>query len=87
MPRTVSGDRAEGECMCHVDLENLTASFGLVRREFRDVHAVVSRLDHQVRRLSEPQAPERPGGRVTRFDVGSRGQSRYGFSVIAGRIR
>jgi hypothetical protein len=30
------------------DLENLTASFGLVRREFRDVHAVVSRLDHQV---------------------------------------
>ena len=36
------------------DLENLTASFGLVRREFRDVHAVVSRLDHQVRRLVEP---------------------------------
>jgi hypothetical protein len=32
------------------DLENLTASFGLVKREFRDVHSVVSRMDHQMRR-------------------------------------
>jgi hypothetical protein len=46
------------------DLENLTASFGLVRREFRDVHAVVSRLDTQVRRLVEPRARPRPGGLV-----------------------
>jgi hypothetical protein len=42
------------------DLENLTVSFGLAHREFRDVHAVVSRLDHQVRRLVEPAA--RPSG-------------------------
>ena len=49
------------------DLENLTASFGLVRREFRDVHAVVSRLDNQVRRLVEPAAIRRPGGLVARL--------------------
>jgi hypothetical protein len=49
------------------NFENLTASFGLVRREFRDVHAVVSRLDTQVRRLVEPQARPRPGGLVARF--------------------
>ena len=30
------------------DLENITASFGLVRREFRDVHAIVSRLDTSI---------------------------------------
>ena len=47
------------------DLENLTANFGLVRREFRDVHAVVSRLDHQVRRLVEPRAMSRPAGLVS----------------------
>jgi hypothetical protein len=33
------------------DLENITASFGLVRREFRDVHAVV--------RLKEMEAREK----------------------------
>jgi hypothetical protein len=48
------------------DLESITASFGLVRREFRDVHAVVSRLDHQVRRLVEPVAIHRPAGLVAR---------------------
>ena len=30
------------------DLENITVSFGLVRREFRDVHAIVSRLDTSI---------------------------------------
>jgi len=48
------------------DLENITASFGLVRREFRDVHAVV-RLDTQVRRLVEPAAIHRPAGLVARY--------------------
>jgi hypothetical protein len=48
------------------DLENITASFGLVRREFKDVHAVVSRLDTQVRRLAEPRARPRPGGAARR---------------------
>ena len=48
------------------DLENITASFGLVRREFRDVHAVV-RLDTQVRRLVEPAAIHRPAGPVARY--------------------
>jgi hypothetical protein len=67
-------------------LKNLTASLVWSVASFA-MFMPVSRLDHQVRRLSEPQAPERPGGLVTRFDVGSRGQSGYGFSVIAGRIR
>jgi hypothetical protein len=67
MPPNSSGNRAERECMCHVDLENLTASFGLVRREFRDVHAIASRLDTQLRRLIEPRALPRPGGLVARF--------------------
>jgi hypothetical protein len=49
------------------DLENITASFGLVRREFKDVHAVVSRLDTQVRRLAQPRARPRPGGLVARL--------------------
>lgn len=49
------------------DLENLTANFGLLKREFRDVHAVVSRLDTQVRRLVEPVAIHRPAGLVGRY--------------------
>jgi hypothetical protein len=49
------------------EIENLSASFGLVRREFRDVHAVVSRLDHQTRKLFEPSARPRPGGLVARL--------------------
>jgi hypothetical protein len=49
------------------DLENIIASFGLVRREFKDVHAVVSRLDIQVRRLAQPRARPRPGGLVARL--------------------
>jgi hypothetical protein len=49
------------------DLENLTANFGLLKREFRDVHAVVSRLDTQVRRLVEPVAIHRPAGLVARY--------------------
>jgi len=49
------------------DLENLTANFGLLKHEFRDVHAVVSRLDTQVRRLVEPVAIHRPAGLVARY--------------------
>ena len=49
------------------DLENHHRIFGLVRREFRDVHAVVARLDHQVRRLVEPAAIHRPAGLVARY--------------------
>jgi hypothetical protein len=49
------------------DFENITASFGLIRRELRDVHAVVSRLDTQVRRLVEPAAIHRPAGLVARY--------------------
>jgi hypothetical protein len=66
------------------DLENLTASFGLVRREFRDAHAVVSRLDTQMRRLVEPRALPRPGGLVARFAaVGliARAEKRNGEAV------
>jgi hypothetical protein len=49
------------------EIENLSASFGLVKREFRDVHSVVSRMDHQMRRLFEPGARSRPGGLVAQF--------------------
>ena len=49
------------------DLENLTASFGPVRREFKDAHSVLSRLDHQVRRLVEPAVIHRAGGLVARL--------------------
>jgi hypothetical protein len=37
------------------DLENLTASFGLVRREFRDVHAVASRRSRRPLAAAPPQ--------------------------------
>ena len=46
MPPTVAATEPNGSvCAMSIDLENLTASFGLVRREFRDVHAAVSHLD------------------------------------------
>jgi hypothetical protein len=41
---------------------NDLSDIGLSKREFRDVHSVVSRLDHQVRRLVEPQPLRRPAG-------------------------
>jgi hypothetical protein len=43
---------------------------GLMRREFRDVHAVVSRMDSQVRQLVGGRAGlDRPGGLVARAAV------------------
>ena len=42
------------------------SDIGLLKRSFRDVHAVVSRLDTQMRRLIEPAAIDRPGGLVAR---------------------
>jgi hypothetical protein len=39
---------------------NDLSDIGLLKREFRDVHSVVSRLDTQVRRLVEPQPLRRP---------------------------
>ena len=39
------------------DLENLIASVGLLRREFRDTHAVVSRLDARVTAAANPARP------------------------------
>jgi len=43
------------------------SDIGLLKRKFRDVHAVVSRLDHQTRKLFGPHARPRPGGLVARF--------------------
>jgi hypothetical protein len=45
---------------------NDLSEIGLLKREFRDVHSVVSRLDQQVRRLVEPVAMRRPGGAARR---------------------
>ena len=43
------------------DLENLTASFGLLKREFRDVHSMVSRLDVSMATARRaPPSPQRP---------------------------
>jgi len=45
-------------------MNDLSSTVGLMRREFRDVHSVVSCLDHQVRRLVDGRAStiDRPGG-------------------------
>jgi hypothetical protein len=45
-------------------MNDLSSTVGLMRREFRDVHSVVSRMDHQVHRLVEPRAMSRPAGAV-----------------------
>ena len=37
-------------------MNDLSSTVGLMRREFRDVHAVVSRLDHQMRKLVDGRA-------------------------------
>ena len=42
------------------DLENLTASIGLLNREFRDVHSMVSRLDASMATARRaPPSPQR----------------------------
>jgi hypothetical protein len=48
-------------------MNDLSSTIGLMRREFRDAHAVLSRLDHQTRKLFEPSARPRPGGLVARL--------------------
>jgi HK97 family phage major capsid protein len=48
-------------------MNDLSSTVGLMRREFRDVHSVVSRMDHQVRKLVDGRAaPDRPGGLIAR---------------------
>jgi integrase len=48
-------------------MNDLSSTVGLMRREFRDVHAVVSRLDHQLRKLIDGRAVlDRPGGLIAR---------------------
>ena len=43
-------------------MNDISSTIGLMRREFRDVHAVVSRLDRQVSRLID--APVQRGGQL-----------------------
>ena len=43
-PETVAATSRTGVYAMN-DLENLTANFGLLRREFKDAHAILSRLD------------------------------------------
>ena len=49
------------------EIENLSASFGQVRREVKDTHALVARLDTQMRSFAEPSALPRPAGLTARF--------------------
>jgi hypothetical protein len=44
-------------------MNDLSSDIGLLKREFRDTRSVLSRLDHQTRKLFEPSA--RPA--VARF--------------------
>jgi hypothetical protein len=48
-------------------MNDLSSDIGLLKRQFRDVHAVVSRLDTQTRKLFEPVAAPRPAGLTARF--------------------
>jgi hypothetical protein len=43
------------------------SEIGILKRQFRDVHSVVSRLDNQTRRIFEPQPLRRPAGLVARL--------------------
>ena len=53
---------------CHDDYSDI----GLLKRSFRDVHSVVSRLDTQMRRLIEPTTIDRPGGLAIELSNGER---------------
>jgi hypothetical protein len=51
-------------------MNDISSTIGLMRREFRDTHAVVSRVDHQLRRLIDGRASiDRPGGLTARAAV------------------
>ena len=51
-------------------MNDISSTIGLMRREFRDVHAVVSRMDSQVRQLVGGRAAnDRPGGLIARAAV------------------
>lgn len=42
-------------------MSDRSSDIGFLKREFRDARTVLSRLDHQVRRLVEPSIMRRPG--------------------------
>jgi hypothetical protein len=48
-------------------MNDLTHEFGLLKRQLRDVAAVVNTVDHRTRKLTEPSAAPRPAGLVARF--------------------
>jgi hypothetical protein len=48
-------------------MNDFTSTLGLLRREFRDTHAVVSNIDLRTRRMVEPRSIARPGGLVARL--------------------
>jgi hypothetical protein len=48
-------------------MNDLTHVVGLLRREFRDTHAVVSNIDLRTRRMVGPQSVARPAGLVARL--------------------
>jgi hypothetical protein len=63
--QSLTGIFAERACAAmSTEIENLSTSFALVKREVPDAHAVLSRLDHQTRKLFAPSARPRPGGAV-----------------------
>jgi hypothetical protein len=44
------------------EIENLSASIGLLRREVKDVRAVAAHIENRTRNLNQPSAIRRPGG-------------------------
>ena len=66
------------------DLETLTASFGLLKREFRDAHAVLSRLDAGMATAHRAQpSPRDLLARVIACHVTGRHKTRAAAAVAA----
>ena len=66
-------------------MNDLLSTVGLMRREFRDVHAVVSRLDHQMRKLIDARPSlDRPGGLVARSALPIRAVTNSGLTSAPG---
>jgi hypothetical protein len=47
-------------------MNDFSPDIGLLRREFKDVRALVRNIDHRTRRLVEPSAVHRPAGLAAR---------------------
>ena len=66
-------------------MNDFTHIVGLLRREFRDTHAVVSNIDHRTRKLVDPPRIARPAGLIARLAAATvmARIERRGIDVIA----